>query len=246
MKDEFLTKSAIPNTLTALNMFSGFAAIISAGNGQFDTAVFLIIAAAIFDTLDGFMARIVRTSSDFGVQLDSLSDVVSFGAAPAYLVYKSYLYLYGYSGIVVSSLLVLFGAFRLAKFNVEADPLAPKGMFKGLPIPLSGLTAVTFIYNINEGGHLQEPYAYFIIPLIAVLSFLMVSGVEYRPLSIISEFEKKRKVLLLVLLIPALFVLYASNGKLLFFIFFSIVIFGILKNMFIDPGSGEKPNIVNN
>lgn len=95
-----ITPSVIPNLFTALNMFSGFLSIIYSSNENFVYAGWLIIVAAIFDTLDGLMARLTKSSSELGVELDSLSDVVSFGAAPSFLLYKTYFYNFETAGII--------------------------------------------------------------------------------------------------------------------------------------------------
>ena len=135
----------------------------------------LIIVAAIFDALDGAMARLTKSSSELGVELDSLSDLVSFGAAPSFLIYQSYLYQFNAPGIIISSLLMLAGGFRLARFNVQLVGFE-KSFFKGLPIPSSAITVATFclaFYNSTEGY--PESIAQFIIPMVILLSYLMVS-----------------------------------------------------------------------
>ncbi len=114
-----ITPSVIPNLFTAMNMFSGFFSIISASQGNYTYAGWLIIIAAIFDTLDGFMARLTKSSSELGVELDSLSDIVSFGAAPAFLLYSTYFYQFETFGILISSIPLIAGGFRLARFNVQ-------------------------------------------------------------------------------------------------------------------------------
>ncbi len=174
-----ITRSVIPNLFTTLNMFCGFLSIISSSEGKFISAAWFIIAAAIFDMLDGTLARLTNSSSELGVELDSLSDIVSFGAAPAFLIYSSYLFQYETWGIIISSLLMIAGGFRLARFNVQLVGF-DKQYFVGLPIPSSGITIAAFIiayYNNNSGY--SSPYSYFIIPLVVILSFMMVSRVRY-------------------------------------------------------------------
>ena len=114
-----ITPSVIPNMFTAMNMFCGFLSLINAASGEYIYACWLIIIAAVFDMLDGTMARLTKSSSALGVQLDSLSDLVSFGVAPAFLVYKTHLINYNAAGIVISSLLMIAGGLRLARFNVQ-------------------------------------------------------------------------------------------------------------------------------
>ncbi|MCK5087939.1 MAG: CDP-diacylglycerol--serine O-phosphatidyltransferase, partial [Melioribacteraceae bacterium] len=132
-----LSRSLLPNSATALNLFSGFLSIIFASNNNFHLAALFIFIAAFFDLIDGLLARLTNSSSKFGVELDSLADVVSFGAAPSFLIYKSYLFQYDFIGILISSLILIFGAFRLARFNVQLENIKTKLDFNGLPIPVA-------------------------------------------------------------------------------------------------------------
>src|SRR3989337_3829126 len=134
-----ITPSVIPNLFTAMNMFCGFLSIITASNGNYNYAAWLIIVAAIFDGLDGIVARLTKSSSELGVELDSLSDIVSFGCAPPFLMYSTYLYNFVHIGIILSSLPLIAGGFRLARFNVQLVGFE-KSFFIGLPIPTAALT----------------------------------------------------------------------------------------------------------
>ncbi len=98
-----ITPSIIPNLFTAMNMFCGFLSIVNASQGKFYYAAWLIVIASVFDALDGAMARLTNSSSELGVELDSLSDVVSFGAAPSFLIYATYLHQFNEIGILISS-----------------------------------------------------------------------------------------------------------------------------------------------
>jgi len=139
-----VTRSVIPNLFTAMNLFAGFLSIINASQQNYQYAAWLIIIAAIFDALDGAVARLTKSSSELGVELDSLSDIVSFGAAPAFLIYKTYLNSYETIGVLIAASLVLAGGFRLARFNVQLVGF-DKSFFTGLPIPISALTISSFI-----------------------------------------------------------------------------------------------------
>ena len=225
-----VTRSVIPNLFTAMNMFSGFLSIINAEQGKYDYAAILIIIAAIFDALDGIMARLTKSSSELGVELDSLSDIVSFGAAPAFLIYSTYLHNYNATGIVISSLLLIAGGFRLARFNVQLVGF-DKTYFTGLPIPSSGITIAAFVLAYYNQGF-TEPYTNFIIPLVLVLSFLMVSKVKYDTLPKPSIDEIKKKPLRYIFIIAAVILLIITSGKALFYIFVFIILFGILRYIF--------------
>ncbi len=202
------TKSVIPNFLTTLNIFCGFLAIVSVIESKILATCWLISLAAIFDLLDGQLARLTKTSSKFGIEFDSLADVVSFGLAPSILLYKTYLFKLGILGIIISFFPLLFGGVRLARFNVLFGN-KEKTKFVGLPIPYSALCMVSFIifnYHFWNDLHLTR----ILIPQIFMVCFLMVSAVEYYTLPKVS-FRHGRKnsigiiVILLALLILALF-----------------------------------------
>ena len=227
-----ISKSVIPNTITSLNLLSGFVSIVLTGSGDYKSAGILIIVAAIFDTLDGIVARLLKVSGRFGVELDSLGDVVSFGAAPAFLIYKSYLFHLDYWGVIISSCLLIFGALRLARFNIQLVEIATKSDFKGLPIPLSAITIAMLVITFHE-EELQSPLVtYLVIGLIIMLSLLMVSKIRYNALPKLKNKKLKEKMVLFVALILALILVLVTNGAGLFYIFLSWVLFGILRHVF--------------
>jgi CDP-diacylglycerol--serine O-phosphatidyltransferase len=227
-----VTRSVIPNLFTAMNMFSGFLSIINADQGKYDYAAILIIIAAIFDALDGIMARLTKSSSELGVELDSLSDIISFGAAPAFLIYTTYLHDFNAAGIIISSLLLIAGGFRLARFNVQLVGF-DKAYFTGLPIPSSGITIAAFVLAYYEKGiGFAQPYTSFIIPLILILSFLMVSRIKYDTIPKPSISEIKKKPYHYIFIISAITILFISSGKALFYIFVFIILFGIFRYIF--------------
>ena len=225
-----ITPSVIPNLFTAMNMFSGFFSIISASQGNFIYAGWLIIIAAIFDTLDGFMARLTKSSSELGVELDSLSDVVSFGAAPSFLLYSTYFYQFETFGIIISSLPLIAGGFRLARFNVQLVGFN-KSYFTGLPIPSSALTIVCFILSFYDNGF-GETEKQFIIPMVLLLSFLMVSNIKYDTIPKFSISAIKKNPLIYIAYFIALIVLIVYTVKGLFFIFVFMIAFGIFRQIF--------------
>ncbi|MBU2492757.1 MAG: CDP-diacylglycerol--serine O-phosphatidyltransferase [Bacteroidetes bacterium] len=231
MKNFNLTKAIIPNTFTALNSFCGFLSIVFASQGNYDLAAYAIFGAAFFDAADGIIARMVGTSSRFGVELDSLSDVVSFGAAPSLLIYFLYFNEFGFIGIILSSLVLLFGSFRLARFNVQLEDLTNKSDFKGLPIPVAALTLTSFVFAFHKNNTVPEPYSYFVIPLVVLVSLLMVSQVKYDTLPQIFKQTPKERVITALLFLSGLFIVILTAGTALFYIFISIVLFGILRKM---------------
>lgn len=174
-------RAAVPSFFTLMNLFSGFVALTQIVQGNFEFACWFIFLAAIFDVLDGMMARLTKTSSLFGVELDSLSDIVSFGAAPSLLVYEFGLNSYGVFGLIISALPVLCGAIRLARFNTSFDG-EKKGYFEGLPIPMPAMAIVALILNINDAAW-YNTYSLnnlsVLVPIVVVFSVLMVSTIRF-------------------------------------------------------------------
>jgi len=216
-----------------LNLFFGFFAIVNALQEKFVTASWLILIAAVWDALDGKIARFTHSYSEFGVQFDSITDVVSFGVAPSILIYKVALYKIGPIGVIISFLPLLFGAIRLARFNVNLDGF-DKENFSGLPIPLeaAALSAyVIFNYDLWEGLR----FGPVLIPLVLFLCFLMVSNVEYEMMPKFSFRENKRNSFFLVLLIVGVIAVIvfqeramfpAIMGFILFYFFRSVLMHG--------------------
>jgi CDP-diacylglycerol--serine O-phosphatidyltransferase len=178
----------LPNLFTVSSIFLGFyALVLCAGDAtpeQLYQAALAIFFAQFFDAFDGRVARMTKTQSDFGVQLDSLADVISFGAAPALLVYKWALAPLGFLGLFVSFSFAACGALRLARFNVLAQR-GDKGssrFFVGLPIPLAaGAIVALVIAHYRQFGSTTEPATRVPIAIVvALLSFLMVSTIRYR------------------------------------------------------------------
>ncbi len=224
-----ITPSVIPNLFTSLNLFCGFLSVIQSSKGSFENAAWFIIAASIFDALDGFMARLTKSSSELGVELDSLSDVVSFGLAPAFLLYSAYFYRLNSIGILISSIPVIAGAFRLARFNVQLVGFDKK-FFTGLPIPFCALTFVTFFLGFFETN--TELFESTISSLVIILSFLMISRVKYDTLPKISISEIKANPLKYFIILLLLLIVIIFQIKGLFFSFVLVILFGIFQYIF--------------
>ncbi len=229
-----ITRAVVPTLFTVLNMFCGFLSIVQTSEGKFDQAGWFIVLAGIFDVLDGVMARLTKSSSDFGVEIDSLSDVVSFGAAPALLVYKLQLFQMEGVGLIISSLLLIMGGIRLARFNVQLVGY-DKNYFTGLPIPASAIAVVTYYLTFrNSDFHLEGLAAQFLIPLVIVLSLLMVSKIKYDTLPKFSKKEiKKHPIRVISLLCAALLVLF-TKGETIFYLFAAFIVFGILRSVVVS------------
>lgn len=174
---------AVPSFFTLMNLFSGFLAIISISDGDLFRGAWLIMAAGMFDVFDGMMARLADASSDFGIELDSLSDMVSFGVAPGFLIYTFSLSTLGPLGMIIAAFPPLLGAVRLARFNVNARLHPTAESFTGLPIPSVAIILVAFFLTFRDDMYLFDFFKNgvnsVLIPLVVVVSFLMVSTIEF-------------------------------------------------------------------
>lgn len=170
----------IPNVLTTGNLFSGLAAVVLVFHDRLEAAAIAILIAMVFDVLDGTSARLTDSTSAFGVEYDSLSDLISFGLAPGFLIYAWALKSPGMLGAAVMFAYVACGALRLARFNVMGDSEDHR-FFTGLPIPAAAGVISTFYIFDHHIGHLsKDVLPYLAIALSLMMSFLMVSTVKYR------------------------------------------------------------------
>jgi CDP-diacylglycerol--serine O-phosphatidyltransferase len=226
-----ITRAVVPSLFTTLNIFCGLQSIINAHSGKIEMAAWFIILAAIFDSLDGIMARITRSSSQFGVELDSLADVVSFGAAPSFLVYQIHLNTLESLGILISSMPLIFGAIRLARFNVQLVGFE-KVHFSGLPIPAQAITLCAFVlqnYTVGFGlnGWPRETLA----PLVVVLSLLMVSRVKYDTMPKFTRKDLKAHPWKAVGFVLAGLIVIFSKGEYLFAVLIAFIVVGIIRSI---------------
>ena len=192
-----IKKNVIPSIFTLLNLFFGFLAIITAAQGEFQKAAWLIIAAALFDALDGKLARLFGVPSRFGMEFDSIADMVSFCTAPAILVYFAYLQnLMPLVAAVISFIPLLAGGVRLARFNVSQDE-SPLPIFIGLPTPAAALVISSFIlFSFSVRNDLGDPRI--AISLMFGLALLMISHIRY---SKIPELGNGRKAVIKLIVI---------------------------------------------
>ena len=170
----------LPNLFTTASLFAAFLSIMWAINGKFEIAALAIIVSAVCDGLDGKVARLTNSTSEFGVQYDSLADLVAFGVAPAILIYFWQVEAFGRLGLMACFMYVLCGALRLARFNITTA-VTSKKFFTGLPIPAAGCVVATLIF-FSE--YVPEPYSASILPkaclgLTFLLALLMVSRIRY-------------------------------------------------------------------
>ncbi len=213
--------SILPNACTSMNLICGYIAIVMTSQGEFLAAGWLILLANIFDILDGRLARLTSVESRFGAELDSLADLVSFGVAPAFLVYTRYLEHDRMFGLVISGVFVICGALRLARFNVT--PHSKQDVFIGLPIPAgAGILSTMTIFELQFFNFLRIPAM--VIPfVVAVTSFLMVSTIEYPAMKKTPQTSGKRKFFVALLLLA----LVVNPPMTLFFLTWGFALYGL-------------------
>ncbi|RYZ70101.1 MAG: CDP-diacylglycerol--serine O-phosphatidyltransferase, partial [Proteobacteria bacterium] len=168
----------LPNLITIMNLFMGFLAIVQSIQGQYVFAAYAIVAAAVFDQLDGRVARMTHSQSKFGAELDSLCDLVSFGTAPGILLFLWALQPFGRIGWLVSFLFCACGALRLARFNVQHEVIE-KAYFQGLPIPMAAGIVASSVLAFTDLGW-EPQHSYILLLMTTLLAFVMVSTFRYR------------------------------------------------------------------
>jgi CDP-diacylglycerol--serine O-phosphatidyltransferase len=205
----------IPSLFTILNLFCGFLSVINAAAGELNQACLFIIYAALFDAFDGVVARFTGTSSRFGVELDSLADVVSFGFAPSMVLYRFYFFNLDGIGIALASLPMIFGALRLARFNAQLVGF-DKNYFSGVPVPISAITISSFFlfhFNKNLSPDLSLAFVYILTFLLPVL---MMSKFKYDTTPKFSKREFKLHPVKTTVIILIIIMVFATRGEGLF------------------------------
>ncbi len=178
-----LPPGVVPSFFTLMNLFCGFLSIVQVSQGNMVYGAWLIILAGVFDALDGFMARLTSSSGSFGMELDSLSDVVSFGVAPGFLLYHFGLNQLAFPGTILAALPALCGAIRLARFNVETKVEESPLYFRGMPIPVQAGMIVSFFLFFHDVPEWFDGFKYgifqILVPMVLALSILMVGSVPF-------------------------------------------------------------------
>ncbi|PID47280.1 MAG: CDP-diacylglycerol--serine O-phosphatidyltransferase [Proteobacteria bacterium] len=195
----------LPNLFTATSAFLGVISVLASVKGDFEKAVIYIMLSLVFDGLDGRVARFTKTASKFGAEFDSLADIVAFGVAPAILFYYSIGINYGKLGSLVTAMYVVFGAIRLARFNVTS-PLNEPSVFIGVPIPTAAVVIAMWIM-IYEKYPIFEGFEFVVILCQIGLSLLMVSNVRYPSFKKI-DLEKSNVIKILIYLVLAFSLAY--------------------------------------
>ena len=234
--------SLIPNILTTGNLFSGLASILFVFGGNFEAAAIAILVALVFDVLDGTTARLMKSTSDFGLQYDSLGDVVSFGVAPGLLVFVWALSTPKMLGAAVMFAFVACGALRLARHNVLATTNNNGKPFTGLPIPgAAGViaTLVIFDQHVVSLGESVKPILGIVLTL--SLAFLMVSTFRYRSLKELKT-QEHHHFNYLVYAVLILMAVLAYPQAMLFVVFAAYALSGVVEQgwKFVARMTGAK------
>jgi CDP-diacylglycerol--serine O-phosphatidyltransferase len=213
----------LPNLFTTGSLFGGFYSMVAGVNGDYRTAAISVFAALICDGLDGKVARATGTTSKFGVEYDSLADLVAFGVAPGLLMYFWALKPFGRLGWLAAFLFVACGALRLARFNVQVETVESK-RFVGLPIPAAAsMVASTVLFFQHVGWSYYKKPA--ILALIYLLAFLMVSSVKYYSFKD-PEMIKKQPFGFLVLAVLLFIIIAAEPAIMMFALFCCYIVSG--------------------
>ena len=221
----------LPNMVTTAGLFAGFYSIVAAMNGRFEAAAIAIFIAMVMDGLDGRVARLTNTQSDFGVQYDSLSDMVCFGLAPALVMYEwslRYMVSVGWAklGWLAAFIYAASAALRLARFNAQVAT-AEKNYFRGLPSPSAAGVLAGLVWAATDLGLEGETLVYLAFVLTISMGLLMVSNIRYYSFK---EFGFKNRVSFVAILVVMLVYAFASIDppKVLFLGFLGYSIFGII------------------
>ncbi|MCU7939109.1 MAG: CDP-diacylglycerol--serine O-phosphatidyltransferase [gamma proteobacterium symbiont of Bathyaustriella thionipta] len=206
----------LPNLLTTSALFGGFYAVIAAMSGHFEGAALAIFIAMILDGLDGRVARMTNTQSDFGAEYDSLSDMISFGIAPALIMYTWSLSSLGKIGWIASFIYVVGAALRLARFNTQIGS-ADKRYFQGLASPAAAGFVVGFVWLCAENDISGQSLNYLVLLFTVGAGLLMVSNVKYRSFKDLDLKNKVPFVTMLVMVLIFITIVYQPP-----FILFSI------------------------
>jgi CDP-diacylglycerol---serine O-phosphatidyltransferase len=228
----------IPSLFTMGNLLCGYIAALRSLQGRFEEAAIALFVAALLDRIDGWVARLTGTTSAFGVELDSLADVISFGMAPALLAYT-----WGLSGLPKPSTVAPFlylaaGTMRLARFNIQA-PAIDKRYFVGLPIPAAACVLAACVFYAPE--RIEDPLTgWLILGLLLCLAGLMVSKVRYRSFK---EIDLRRRFPWVIVIVPSLVyaVATASPQLVALVLSFSYLVSGLFPRLHARGRSEPRP-----
>lgn len=219
----------LPNLMTTGNLFSGFFAVIQSIKGNYLYAAYAIVVAAVFDQLDGRLARLTRSTSKFGAEYDSLCDLVSFGMAPGVLLFLWALQPFGRLGWVACFLFVACGALRLARFNVQAN-VVEKNYFQGLPIPMAAGIVASSVLAFQD-LELEPSGNYGLLIMTILLAFVMVSNFRFRSFKDL-DLKERLPFRYLILGLGVLVIVALRPEVMLFVLFMTYAVLGAVFGVF--------------
>ena len=227
----------LPNLFTTGALFAGFYAIVQAMNGKFESAAVAVFIAMVLDGLDGRVARMTRTQSEFGAEYDSLSDMVSFGVAPALLMYEWAFRDLGKVGWFAAFIYCAGTALRLARFNTNHDTI-DKRFFQGLPSPAAAALVAGFIWVMHDYGFIGTDVRWIAVALTVFAGLSMVSNIRYYSFK---DFNMRKSVPFIAIFLLALFFILISSYPpgVLFMLFFGYAISGYVSWLY---GFRKKPS----
>jgi CDP-diacylglycerol--serine O-phosphatidyltransferase len=228
----------LPNLITLSSMFAGFYSIVASFNADYERAAWAILIASIFDVLDGWVARLTHTTSKFGIEIDSLSDAISFGVAPGVLVYSWSLQSFGKIGWLGAFFMVACAALRLARFNVQMGS-EEKKHFTGLPSPAAALMLASTVLAYQDVIDILKQLRferladmlsldYWVLAMTFIVAGLMVSNITYHSLKE-ANLRERRPFGLLVGIVVILVVVASHPALVLFLVSFVYVLTGIVE-----------------
>ena len=224
----------LPNILTLIGVCIGLSSIKFAFDGKFELSIIAVIVAGIIDGLDGRIARLIKGTSKVGKELDSLTDVISFGVAPAFIMYFWSMSEIGRLGWLISLIYVVCVALRLARFNInsEAEPSWRDNFFEGIPSPAGGvLVLMPLIYSFSEVQFFKPNYQIIVPALFILISILLISKIP--------TYSLKKIVVPRSTTIFLLFVVILFFGLLLIYTFNTLIISGVLYLVMIPVSSAH-------
>lgn len=222
-------RQIFPGTFTMGNVVCGFVSILNSIEGEIITACWFVFLAGFLDALDGKVARLSGGGSQFGIELDSLADVLSFGAAPAVIIYSLKLESMGHLGwVIICTVYLMAAVYRLARYNVMAETEEKKD-FLGLPVPTAALTLVSFVIFCDHIWGVVQ-FSQWLVVMVILLAFLMVSQVEYEMIP--ERFNSRRNRIRLLVMISAGIAALAQPRLLLFPILSMYILFGVGKELY--------------
>jgi CDP-diacylglycerol--serine O-phosphatidyltransferase len=220
----------LPNSLTLSGMFFGFYSILSAIKGNFDYAAWAIMIAVVFDGLDGWVARLTHSTTRFGIELDSLSDLVAFGVAPSVLLYKWSIAPFGRIGFAAAFLFTACGALRLARYNVQMGSAESKA-FTGMPIPGAATISATLVLYWHEIWKISPERNVFVLILTVFLALLMVSTLRFHGLKEV-DFRRRKPFWILVVFVIGIVLVLIHPPTALFVFAMVYLLEGLIENIY--------------